>query len=431
MNLTATDTTTPELSTPVRARKLKSDKMLWVLSIIFLLLLVANTIFSKPVLAIALAIYLPFVVTHLFACFRQSYTLLTKPLSFPALWLLFIASYTWSVVPRTSMERILTLTAFLLLALFVTMRHLESGFIKSLRTASLWLICSIILYCIFYLKGAALTGRFVAFYHQKNNLGVMMAFCALVLMYAPGRKIIHIGFGLIAMVFLLASRSKTSIALILICSLLLLLAEWWAKKNATAAPTGKIRKISLGPMLYPMALISLFALVVFRDQFLDFLWTHFTKEMLTERGTLWLTVIQHIRGNSLLGIGPGTFWDANGASEIAHTVLYLSDAQWIQNMVSADGSYIDLMASVGVLGLALFLLTAVDLYRLLFRNWQQPDSRMLFLMITFVLLHAITETTILASTNILWFVYLLCYFRVVYFEKLRTGKWPNLIKKKV
>jgi O-antigen ligase len=161
-----------------------------------------------------------------------------------------------------------------------------------------------------------------------------------------------------------------------------------------------------------LVLIGLVALVVFRDEVLDLLWGNLPKTALTGRGTLWLAVLQQMRVHSLLGIGPGAFWLAGDASEIAQTMLYRMDAQWVQRMVSADGSYVDIVASLGVLGLALFLLTAVDLYRRIFGNWRQPDSRLVLVLVSFVLLHAITESTILYSTNILWFIYLLCYFRV-------------------
>lgn len=425
--MTMLTTQDPAANTPtIAARPMaQHDKMQWLLAFIFLVLLLGNTIFNKPMLAAALLVYLPFILANLFAYLRQSVFLLVRPFSMSVLWIFFVSSYFWSVVPEVSLNLILTLSAFMILAFFISLCHQVDGFARPLRFSAALLVVLVVLYCLVS-PGASLSAiGLKAFYHHKNSLGVMMALCALVLFHAPDRSRWHTGFGLFAIGLLVASQSKTSIILVAICSALLPVAGWWANNFYQLSQRVSMKEVCRS-VLYVSALLSLVALVVFRDEFLDLLWTHFTKTMLTSRGTLWLTVIQQIRGNSLLGIGPGAFWGAGGASEIARTMLYQMDPYWVQKIAQADGGYIDLMASLGVLGLALFLLTAVDLYRRLFSIWHQPDSRLMFVLVTFVLLHAITETSILASTNILWFIYLLCYFRVAGYQNSTPSIWQRL-----
>jgi O-antigen ligase len=365
-------------------------------------------------------------LVYLFLAFlyrRTAFALTVSSRSLVMLWLILLLSYFWSVVPRTTAGVILSQSVFLFFALCISARYQSTGFAGSLRGAAMTLLCLVGLYCIAHPKEtmSALSGAGLnAFYIHKNAMGAIMGLCALALFYAPERKVLHTAFGLVATGFLVATLSKTSIALFVVCSVLLPLATWWANKYYQLPQKRSMTGI-VSSALYAIVLLGLLAMVVFSDQLVDLFWNNLTKTALTGRGQLWLTVLQQIRAHSLLGIGPGTLWQAEGASEIAHTMLYLKDPYWVRNMVSSDGGYIDLVASIGVLGLALFLLTAVDLYRRLFRNWHQPDSRLIFILTTFVLLQAVTESTILYSTNIEWLIYLLCYFRVAgYFNSHPT-----------
>lgn len=388
-------------------------KLQWLLAFIFLILLFGNNVFKKPMLAVIVLLYFPFAITYL----QQSIILMVRSYSFMALWALFVSSYYWSFLPKISLDLILTQSAFIALAILVTIRYQKAGFAKPLRFAALLLLSLVVLYSLVFPGSSFSAAGMTGFYSHKNIFGSMVAVVALILFHAPGRSTWHIGLGLVAVGLAIASQSKTAITLIVVCSVLLPLASWWGK-NFYPVSQHLLMKDIVRLIIFSMALASLIVLVIFREQLLDLLWAYLPKETFTGRGTLWLVVIQQIHGNTLLGIGPGVFWQAKGASEIAQTTLYQMNPYWIQRMVSADGSYIDLLASIGMLGLALFLLTAVDLYRHLFRNWHQPDSRLIFVLATFVLLHAITESTILYSTNILWFIYLLCYFRVVFYAKL-------------
>lgn len=396
------------------------EPMHWMLVFVFVSLLVGGNIFDKPMLAIILIVYLPLAFVNL----HQLAGLFFKSFSMQMFWLLFVTSYFWSIVQKVTIDIIMTQSAFIILAIFISLSYKKEGFAKPLRTASMLVLGLVTLYCLVFPGASFSAVGLTAFYPHKNSLGVVVALCVLVLFYVPGRTKIHVGLGLLAAGLTLASQSKTSINLLVICSVILPLAGLWAKNFYSDSHRLMMTDI-VRSALYSLVLLSLILMVMFRDELLGLLWAYLPKSALTGRGTLWLVVIQQIRDtHSLLGIGPGVFWHADGASEIAQTTLFQWDPNWVQHMVSADGSYIDLVASIGVLGLALFLLTVVDLYRRLFRHWNQPDSQLIFVLVTFILLHAITESTILYSTNILWLMYLLCYFRVAGYAA--TNPTPTL-----
>lgn len=397
----------------------------WLMVFYLVSLLVGNNvyltpIFSKPVLAAVLCIYICTIIWTRSTALPEAMGVLVRPYSMPALWTLFMCSYFWSKVPMASLNNILTLTAFLILAIFISIYHKTDGFSKQLRTSAIIIMACVVLYTLMAPGSLATSAGATSFYSQKNNFGMMMGLCTLILLNVPGRNRWHVCIALLAIMLLVLSQSKTSMLVLLAVSGLLWLINRRAEQQrGTFEPFQK--KLRFLPKPYTLALLSLVLLVLFRDSLLDLLWDNLSKTFLTGRGTLWLTVIQQVRGNSLLGIGPSVFWDADRASEVAHTSLASDDPLWIQKLGGADGGYIDLIASVGVLGLALFLYTAADLYRGLSRNWERPDSRLMFVLSTFVLLHAIAETTLLTTCNVLWLVYLLCYFRVAGYERERIA----------
>lgn len=382
---------------------------LWVaaLASVFLVLMLGNTPLKQPVLGAYLLCSLPLMVGQ-----RASLgSMLARSPSLIALILWIGASLAWSVVPSASKPIVLSQMGLIALAMLITCRQAEAGFGPALRHASVLFLGLTVLYSLAF-PGAAFTGDGMkGFLGHKNHLGAMLAACALVLWHTPGRSRWHLLGAVAAAGLVLLTRSKTAIALLVICNVLWPLAAGWSRlmyrRHSELLLSDVVRFF-----LWISAMLALGLLVAFRDDVLTFLWRHLPKTALTGRGTLWLVVIQQLGANTLTGLGPGVFWQADGASEIARTTLYMKDPRWVQHMVSADGSYTDIVAAYGMAGLALFLWTVIDLYRRLFKLWALPDARLMFVLSTFVLLHGVSETTLLYSPNLLWLVYLLCYLRV-------------------
>jgi len=386
---------------------LPSDSNHWLLVFALIVFLFGNTFFKTTLYTIALVFFLAFSVFNLRSAFRLAISAVGL---FPLV-LIFLASYLWSFVPHLTLDAIRSQIVFVLFALLISSKYRFDGFSSSLLRAVFFIVGIVSFYCLVFWNAAYSSAGLAAFYNHKNTLGGTMALCALVLFNAPYRKRFHLYAGMLAIAILAATLSKTSIALFVVCTALLKVVDVLSDCNTKKHSYVTLKEVAASSLVV-IALLLLVALVVFRDEFISIVWDNLPKTALTGRGMLWLVVIQQIRSYSLLGIGPGVFWQGGGVSEIAQTTLYLKDPYWVQRMGSADGGYIDLVASIGMLGLAFFLLTAIDFYRRLRIHWQRPDSRLLFVLVTFVLLHAITESTILHSTNIFWLIYLLCYFRV-------------------
>lgn len=383
-------------------------------SLVFILMMLGNNAFNKPILAVACLLSLFFARTQI----GSAVQLAMKSISLMAFWALTIASYSWSVVPHVSLDIIFVQSSLIALAiLFITNNKLES-FSDQLRLASIFIVFLVVAYCIAFPSRSYSSAGLNSFYPHKNSFGAFMGVIGLILMFAPNKAKLHFIIGLLAIFLLLASKSKTAIILFAICAISGFLFTKVARLLHPIDGRYTIKNVVLD-FLYVSFLIMLVLLVIFRENAIDFLWNTLPKDFLTGRGSLWLVVIQQISDHTLLGFGPGTFWQAGRASEIAQTTLYQQNPFWVQSLGSADGSYIDLLASFGTVGLSLFMLTVVDIYRKMLKGWQQPDCVLLFVLTTFVIFQAFTETTIFNSTNLLWFLYLLCYLRVASFSKPR------------
>lgn len=386
---------------------------------VFLLLMMGRNMFKKPTLAFGLILFLPFIFSH----FKPLLTAFIKPSSFLLLFFFFCCSFAWSTIPALSIDRISTQIGFVALAYLAVARYRPEAFFKCLQDAASISVVLAVLFCAAFPGSSYTSQGLQSFYPHKNMLGLMMALNAIVLLMSPKPSRLHIALGLTAIALILASFSKTSISLTLICFVVPQLIDWVRSKMPP--PESKSTFFDFVRIFsYSSTLAFLGSIVIFREDFINFIWSILDKDLFTGRGTLWITVLQQIRSNSLLGIGPGSFWQAEGKSEIAQTTLYQLNDKWVQNMISADGSYIDLLASIGTVGLALFLLTVVDFYRMALRNWDTGYVKVMFALVTFVLFHGITESTILYSTNILWFVYVCCYVRVFLLHSMNSSPTP-------
>lgn len=375
------------------------------LALVFLMLLVGNNVFRKTTLAALLIIYAPFALIRL----RTVLGTISKSRGMIALWIIFVASLQWSLAPLASQEVILTQSAFLVLALFMAVQHRQSGYLDALRTAAIAYVALVTLYCLVFPGSSMSSQGLKAFMPHKNTLGVMLGTCVLVLLQTPGRRKWHVAMATLTFGLLLLTRSKTAVTLVVLCNVLPVLAAWWKRTMYPSTPGLPLRKL-VRHLLTATFVLAVGLLVIFRDELLLYALQHLPKEALTGRGALWQIVIQQLRAHSLLGIGPGTFWQAGAASEIARTWAFEMDPNWIQRMISADGSYLDLIASIGVLGLGLFLLTTIEIFARLFSTWLYQDTKILIVLTVYSLLQAVTESTLLYSTNLLWLLYLLNYF---------------------
>lgn len=388
--------------------------------VIFLLALLGNNLLKKPVLLLMSIFYIIIAAMN----YRSYIEKFFSSVSMPIFLIYFCASVSWSIIPAVTFNLVLVQSLFILTAVSIAIHH-KTGFCDSLKLAVKLLIPIVVLYTVLFFGKSWSADGLNGIYHHKNTMGVMMGFSALVLLYSPGRTKVDNVFAGIALGLLVASSSATSMGMFAISAVSLVFFDALAKSKINSNRIYGMWIVRT--FFYYSFVIVLVLLVFYREDLLNYIQDNLSHEALTGRGQLWLAVLDQSRGSSLFGIGLGTMWQADAASDITNTTLFREDPYWVQNMSQSDGAYVDIMAALGAVGLSLFLLTAVDYFKWLLRGWENSDSKLGYVLVVFILGQAVTESTLLYSTNILWLVYLLFYFRYAVLNYYKRNLNSNVI----
>ncbi|HIH0818982.1 TPA: hypothetical protein ACYHSI_003545, partial [Vibrio cholerae] len=165
--------------------------------------------------------------------------------------------------------------------------------------------------------------------------------------------------------------------------------------------------VTLSIISLTLATLFTFVVIYYRFDILDYFYYNINEDFLTGRGRLWITMILHAENYLITGFGFNSVWGKGEWSEVYDTELYLNSPLWVEVLAASDGGYIDIIISLGIIGFFLFLLYIADtLVKILMLN----DTKLKFFMLSiliFSVLHNITETTFLLSTNVIWFLFLL------------------------
>lgn len=106
----------------------------------------------------------------------------------------------------------------------------------------------------------------------------------------------------------------------------------------------------------------------------------------------------------LIGIGPGVFWESGFKSEITQTFLYAKHPGWIENLVSADGGYIDIIGALGFIGLAMVFCIFLSSIKQAINLENNSNNKIALAMIFFAIGHNVTESDMYHSLNVVWFL---------------------------
>ena len=234
------------------------------------------------------------------------------------------------------------------------------------------------------------------------------------LIYAPNFKKLDAIFVVLGLILLGLTQSKTSIALFLAIILITVFIAFFKRiyRSLSAYAQGCIQLLA---SLIPIILYGLiFIMVIYREEICAYLLQNLPKELLTGRGNIWLTVLTRTKDDLLLGIGQGIFWEADALSEIAQTPFA---EEWMTKLKSADGGYIDMIGSHGFLGLGLLLVAFIQFYKLLMHHASNPIALPAFVLITFFVLHNITESSVFRFLSDLWFIFQFLMFYLIFLPK--------------
>lgn len=120
---------------------------------------------------------------------------------------------------------------------------------------------------------------------------------------------------------------------------------------------------------------------------------------LTGRGDLWGILVDMLSKNTLLGFGYGAFWEKYGS-------IVAIDAGWAAP--DAHNGFIDLMLSVGLVGLGLFALGYFyTLFKCLARFYADQNDEQLYqtILLVYIAISNFSETGLFACNHIFWLLY--------------------------
>ena len=370
-----------------------------VLLVSLIFLFVGHNLFDRKVLLATLLVYLLFCIRFVPVIVKQ--VMNNYQLVVVLAWC--FASVLWSSWAYKSLEEAIIQMMMLLSGVLIAFTFSINTLLRAL-TITAYVVVSINLLSLLVLKGSAFSDAgMVGFYNHKNNFGLVMSLSLLICCYdfLVNRRKMSVIFSAAALFLLMLSMSKTSIALFILCSTVSLAAYKFGGRN-------KFELVV--PIKITSFLLLSFAfliLALYRFEVLDYLYYSMDEELLTGRGKLWLTMLLHAENNAVYGFGFNAVWGKGELSEIYYTDLFTNNPLWVESLAASDGGYIDLIISIGLIGLFLFTLYIINTGINLFCLIREKGFVLLFSLFLFITLHNVTETTFLFSTNLLWYLFIL------------------------
>ncbi|HEQ3486270.1 TPA: O-antigen ligase family protein [Vibrio cholerae] len=312
-------------------------------------------------------------------------------------------SATWSRWPLETVEETLIQTMMFLTCLLISTKLSLDKIYQVLFHSAIIVISINLLYIVVFFNSSLSSDGMNSLYNHKNNFGLIMALCSMFILNS-GRcnrsKFILVLF-IISIVLLFFSLSKTSIFLFFIS---IIFGYCFSSSSFKINPN---IYVTLSIISLTLATLFTFVVIYYRFDILDYFYYNINEDFLTGRGRLWITMILHAENYLITGFGFNSVWGKGEWSEVYDTELYLNSPLWVEVLAASDGGYIDIIISLGIIGFFLFLLYIADtLVKILMLNDTKSKFFMLSILI-FSVLHNITETTFLLSTNVIWFLFLL------------------------
>jgi exopolysaccharide production protein ExoQ len=242
-----------------------------------------------------------------------------------------------------------------------------------------------------------LVGDWRGLYFHKNIAGAVSAISAIVFLFSALRtkRWIDIALCLAAIGFVVMTRSKSSLGLLVVASALGLTYRYaWRR--------GIDRTIVATAGLFFVFLLTAF-LVLDADMIARLLEdpTEFTG-----RAAIWQAEIAFIRDHPFLGSGFGTFADTGSLSPLHNYVA----GSWVEAVAHGHSGYLQLLVTIGGIGFALTVLALIAAPAVQF--WRQRGGdlnmrAMLFAIFAFLVLHNFMESDFLEGDAPAWVSFLL------------------------
>ncbi len=222
-----------------------------------------------------------------------------------------------------------------------------------------------------------------------------MTFCLLALTVKQKRWICWSLAGASVMLIILSRSSSPLINLVILMSLL------------TMLPILRWRYMFMVPSLIAISSVAII-LYSFATNNVEQIVTSFGKNLtLTGRTDFWPLVLDKIVESPWLGYGFGAFWQ-----ELEGPSAYVWNASAFKAPNSHNG-YLDLCLDLGLVGFSIYMIIFITtFYKALtyIRVTRNPDTFWPILLLSYVVLSNLTESSLVIQNNFLWTIQLSIFF---------------------
>jgi len=251
----------------------------------------------------------------------------------------------------------------------------------------------------------ALVGNWRGLYGHKNIAGAISAITALTFLFSRNgwRNWLGIVIAIAAIVFLVMTRSKTSLGLLpLAIAAGILYRFGWRDSLSRAVVTAAA--VLLLAALASIAAFDSDAIAHALEDPTEF----------TGRSAIWAAELSYIRDHLFLGSGFGTFADTGGISPLHG---YIS-GHWVEEVSHGHNGYLQLTVTIGAVGavLAFVALILKPLRSFWTLDWRGDAFKpLLFALFAFLVLHNFMESDFLEGDAPTWvaFLFLLAGLRAL------------------
>ena len=364
----------------------------WITAIMFFGLVGSRSIWLFSVL-----ILLPFCTNNLHTLAKRLYS--ATPIIIILLWC-FISSF-WSNWPSfTRVE-----TFFQVLIFMTTLLISELFNPKTIFTVlkNIAITCILVSFLSLLLAPSSALTAFVGVHGGKNAAGQFMAMSILLLFFIKNRPNTLSWVVVIGLVLLLLTRSGTAI---LMFSIVVPIGYFFLRASNSSLILMHHFLTKIGYFV----LLTLFIITYnYHIELLDFIYNNLPEDALTGRGNLWITMLQHVEEQVLIGFGYAAVWWHGDYSEVYFTDLALYSPEWIDKLVGSDSGYVDLVLSIGLIGMFMFFTFLYKTFINLITIEDKYHRAALLSLFFFLILSAITESVFLVPQLAPWFLLLLIF----------------------
>ena len=328
-----------------------------------------------------------------------------------------IASVTWAIEFEVAAIRVvrLLLVVFVSTAVIASLHSPRRVYDILLFVTGISLVLNLAVSIFLPAIGQDALGNFTGLHSHKNTAGIMGMVTMLLWLSGArhagrGRK--QIGFiagTCLAVLFVVATGSKTALTVSLGVPLIVV-PFLYLRRNFN----GKLM-VPTGFLITAIALCVLMTMSFNATQLGDLPGIVLSDTSLTGRTGLWQWMIQEIGKRPWAGHGVGSFWNTSAAN-----ALQRIGPEWLQSITQAHNGYLDVLATIGIVGVALL---GVLLFSIIGLGWHSLCGGLvsgarsliegLWSIAIATVLYNFSESSFLSAGSVLWFILVITNFTFV------------------